>query len=42
VIDLIASRAPGGFAQIDEVATPAELAGIVRGYAQLAGFEVKR
>lgn len=42
VIDLVASRAPGGFAQIDDVATPAELAGIVRGYAQLAGFEVKR
>ena len=40
VVDLVASRAPDGFAHIDDIATPAELAGIVRGYAQLAGFAV--
>ena len=38
VMDLVAARAPGGFANIDDVATEAELLGIVRGYAQLAGF----
>ncbi|HEY4043036.1 MAG TPA: flavin-dependent oxidoreductase [Rhodopila sp.] len=42
VINLVASRAPDGFASIEDVATHAELAGIVRGYAQLAGFSVKR
>lgn len=42
VIDLIAARAPAGFNRIRDVATEAELAGIVRGYAQLAGFEVAR
>jgi 2-polyprenyl-6-methoxyphenol hydroxylase-like FAD-dependent oxidoreductase len=42
VIDLVASRAPDGFARIDDVASPAELAGIVQGYAQLAGFEARR
>jgi 2-polyprenyl-6-methoxyphenol hydroxylase-like FAD-dependent oxidoreductase len=42
VIDLIASRAPGGFTRIDDVATEDERAAIVRGYAQLAGFSVKR
>jgi len=41
VIDLIAARAPQGFAAIGDVATEAELTGIVRGYAQLAGFAVK-
>lgn len=41
VIDLIANRAPDGFAQIEDVATEDELAGIVRGYATLAGFAVK-
>jgi 5-methylphenazine-1-carboxylate 1-monooxygenase len=40
VIDLIASRAPDGFERIEDVATEAERAGIVRGYAQLAGFSV--
>ena len=40
VIDLVASRAPGGFQAVGDVATQAELAGIVRGYAQLAGFAV--
>jgi 2-polyprenyl-6-methoxyphenol hydroxylase-like FAD-dependent oxidoreductase len=42
VIDLVASRAPDGFAQIEDVATAAERAAIVRGYAQLAGFSVTR
>jgi 5-methylphenazine-1-carboxylate 1-monooxygenase len=42
VIDVIAGRAPDGFARIEDVATEAELAGIVRGYAQLAGFSIKR
>ena len=41
VIDLIASRAPDGFARVEDIATEAELSGIVRGYAQLAGFSVK-
>ncbi len=40
VIDVVASRAPQGFSQISDVASEAELAGIVRGYAQLAGFSV--
>ena len=42
VIDLVAGRAPGGFGEIGEVASAAELQGIVRGYAQLAGFAVAR
>jgi 2-polyprenyl-6-methoxyphenol hydroxylase-like FAD-dependent oxidoreductase len=41
VIDLIAARAPGGFVQVTDIATEAELLAIVRGYAQLAGFAVK-
>ena len=42
VIDVIAERAPGGFARIGEVASGEELEGIVRGYARLAGFAVAR
>ena len=42
VVDLVAARAPDGFARIEDVATEAELAGIVRGYAQVAGFSVAR
>jgi 2-polyprenyl-6-methoxyphenol hydroxylase-like FAD-dependent oxidoreductase len=42
VIDLIAARAPDGFANIEDIATEAERAEIVRGYAQLAGFGVRR
>ena len=42
VIDLIAARAPDGFTQVQDVATTDELTGIVRGYAQLAGFSVAR
>ena len=38
VIDLVASRAPQGFADIAAVATEAELADITQGYARLAGF----
>ena len=40
VIDLVAARAPQGFTSLQDVATEAELHGIVRGYAQLAGFAV--
>jgi 2-polyprenyl-6-methoxyphenol hydroxylase-like FAD-dependent oxidoreductase len=42
VIDLVAARAPDGFARIEDVASEEERAGIVRGYAQLAGFSVGR
>jgi 2-polyprenyl-6-methoxyphenol hydroxylase-like FAD-dependent oxidoreductase len=42
VVDLIAARAPQGFTRLEDVATEAELAGIVRGYAQVAGFSVAR
>jgi 2-polyprenyl-6-methoxyphenol hydroxylase-like FAD-dependent oxidoreductase len=42
VIDVIAERAPEGFARIGDVATAEELKGIVRGYAQLAGFAVAK
>ncbi len=42
VIDLVAARAPDGFTDIGHVATEAELAGIVRGYARLAGFAAAR
>jgi 2-polyprenyl-6-methoxyphenol hydroxylase-like FAD-dependent oxidoreductase len=41
VVDLVATRAPQGFARLSDVATDAELAGIVKGYAQLAGFQVR-
>jgi hypothetical protein len=42
VIDLVAGRAPKGFDRIDDVATPAELEAVVRGYAALAGFAAPR
>jgi 2-polyprenyl-6-methoxyphenol hydroxylase-like FAD-dependent oxidoreductase len=42
VVDLIAARAPDGFARVQDVATEAELAGIVKGYAHLAGFGLTR
>ncbi len=42
VVDLVAARAPGGFARVEDVASEAELTEIVRGYAQLAGFGVRR
>ena len=38
VIDVFAQRAPQGFARAEDVAPPAEVEGIVRGYARLAGF----
>ena len=40
VIDLVAGRAPLGFTSVGAVAAEAELAEIIRGYAQLAGFAV--
>ena len=42
VIDLVAARAPLGFTSVEDVATVTELTGIVKGYAQLAGFSVAR
>jgi 5-methylphenazine-1-carboxylate 1-monooxygenase len=42
VVDLVAARAPDGFARVQDVATEDELAGIVKGYAQLAGFGLTR
>ena len=38
VIDLVDSRAPDGFARLEDVATEAELRSVVGGYAQMAGF----
>jgi 2-polyprenyl-6-methoxyphenol hydroxylase-like FAD-dependent oxidoreductase len=40
VIDLVASRAPGGFVDISDIADHATLEAVVRGYAALAGFAV--
>jgi 5-methylphenazine-1-carboxylate 1-monooxygenase len=42
VVDLVAARAPDGFDRVEDVATEAELAGIVKGYAQMAGFGLGR
>lgn len=39
VIDVIEERAPDGFDDISDIATPAELEAIVKGYSQLAGFD---
>ena len=41
VIDLVEARAPDGFDDIDAVASHAERAQVVRGYASLAGFAVR-
>jgi 2-polyprenyl-6-methoxyphenol hydroxylase-like FAD-dependent oxidoreductase len=38
VIDVVTERAPDGFDDLDEVASPEELEAIVKGYSQLAGF----
>jgi len=38
VIDLIEARAPDGFADLHDVATPEELTAIVGEYSQMAGF----
>ncbi|HYI15299.1 MAG TPA: flavin-dependent oxidoreductase [Thermomicrobiales bacterium] len=40
VIDVIEARAPDGFDDLDAVASYAERAAIVRGYASMAGFAV--
>ncbi len=42
VIDLVAARAPDGFTHIDDIATRQELESVVRGYATLAGFAVRK
>ncbi len=42
VIDLVSNRAPAGFGDVRDIAAEDELAGIVRGYAQLAGFSAPR
>lgn len=39
VIDLVEKRAPNGFDNISDVATPDELQAVVKGYSSLAGFE---
>lgn len=38
VIDVVTERAPDGFENLDDVASPEELEAIVKGYSQLAGF----
>ncbi len=38
MIDLVESRAPDGFVDIDAVASHEERERVVRGYASLAGF----
>ncbi|MBX9701795.1 MAG: FAD-dependent monooxygenase, partial [Acetobacteraceae bacterium] len=42
LIDVVAERAPKGFARLADVITPEEATGIVRGYARLAGFAAPR
>ena len=39
VIDVVEERAPNGFVRLDEVVSHAELAAIVKGYSQMAGFD---
>jgi 2-polyprenyl-6-methoxyphenol hydroxylase-like FAD-dependent oxidoreductase len=39
VIDMVEERAPSGFANLDEVASHAELEAIVKGYSKMAGFD---
>ena len=38
VIDVVTERAPDGFDDLNDVASPEELEAIVKGYSQLAGF----
>ncbi|WP_037301696.1 flavin-dependent oxidoreductase [Rubritepida flocculans] len=38
VVDVVSARAPEGFARIEDVIAPEELAAIAKGYAQMAGF----
>jgi 2-polyprenyl-6-methoxyphenol hydroxylase-like FAD-dependent oxidoreductase len=42
VIDVVEGLAPDGFSRIEDVISRDELSAIVRGYAQLAGFEAER
>ncbi|MFZ4407041.1 MAG: flavin-dependent oxidoreductase [Paracraurococcus sp.] len=42
VLDVFGQRAPKGFKRIEDVIPPEEIAGIVRGYATLAGFAAPR
>jgi len=42
VIDLVNSRAPDGFENLDDIATQQELEAIVYGYAQMAGFDADK
>jgi 2-polyprenyl-6-methoxyphenol hydroxylase-like FAD-dependent oxidoreductase len=42
VIDLVEARAPDGFAEINEVATPDELKALVGDYQQMAGFATQQ
>ena len=38
VVDVVSERAPDGFARLEDVIAPEELAAIARGYAEVAGF----
>jgi 2-polyprenyl-6-methoxyphenol hydroxylase-like FAD-dependent oxidoreductase len=42
VIDVVEDRAPDGFDDLDQVATHEELKSIVRGYANLAGYDQRQ
>ena len=42
VVDVIEERAPDGFERIEDVASHAEREAIVKGYANLAGYDVKQ
>jgi 5-methylphenazine-1-carboxylate 1-monooxygenase len=37
-VDVVAERAPDGFARLEDVISPEELAAIIGGYARTAGF----
>jgi len=39
VIDIVAERAPDGFARLEDVVSQDELEGIARQYRKVAGFE---
>lgn len=39
VIDVVESRAPGGFEKLEDVASHEELDAIVKGYSKIAGFD---
>jgi len=42
VVDVVSERAPHGFARLEDVIAREELAAIAGGYAQMAGFAVRR